>query len=356
MPELKEVFDMVTKQTEPDIDSWREQERLQQRAARNRRVGAVALVAAIVGALVIAALTLPNNDRTKNTGTDPSSADGALTDGPIGAQIVSLDGTVVRDLPEQVILGEQPQLSPDGTTIAYYRSDAVWSIGVDGKGERQLTPKSDDVIGAKDAVSWSPTGDELAYAFNGEIYAMSADGSNKRRLTNSPDGMGSYAPTWAPDGIAIAFWRGTSVFEGDGDAPEDSEIYVVGVGGGEAFRLTHDDHASFQPAWSPDSSQIAYRRTNPDDIVVMNADGTGGHAVTPSALNPWSPAWSPDGTKLAILRCCADHAGFSGRPLLEVAVLDLTTGEIQRLDMFVETENHVPQWITDTTLLVNRQE
>ncbi|HEX6265131.1 MAG TPA: hypothetical protein VF036_07605, partial [Actinomycetota bacterium] len=144
--------------------------------------------------------------------------------------------------------------------------------------------------GAKDAVSWSPTGDELAYAFNGEIYAMSADGSNKRRLTNSPDGMGSFAPTWAPDGIAIAFWRGTSVFEGDGDAPEDSEIYVVGVGAGEAFRLTHDDHASFQPAWSPDSSQIAYRRTNPDDIVVMNADGTGGHAVTPAALNPWSPA------------------------------------------------------------------
>ena len=26
MPELKEVFDMVTKQTEPDIDSWRDQE------------------------------------------------------------------------------------------------------------------------------------------------------------------------------------------------------------------------------------------------------------------------------------------------------------------------------------------
>lgn len=46
----------------------------------------------------------------------------------------------------------------------------------------------------------------------------------------------------------------------------------------------------------------------------------------------------------------------AGRPLLEVAVLDLTTGEIQRLDMYVETENHVPQWITDTTLLVNRQE
>ena len=39
------------------------------------------------------------------------------------------------------------------------------------------------------------------------------------------------------------------------------------------FELTHDDHASFQPAWSPDSSQIAYRRTNPDDIAVMNADG-----------------------------------------------------------------------------------
>jgi hypothetical protein len=47
MPELKEVFGMVTKQTEPDVDSWREQERRQRRTARNRKIGGFAVTAVI---------------------------------------------------------------------------------------------------------------------------------------------------------------------------------------------------------------------------------------------------------------------------------------------------------------------
>ena len=35
MPELKEVFDMVTNQTEPDLDSWGQQDERQRRTARD---------------------------------------------------------------------------------------------------------------------------------------------------------------------------------------------------------------------------------------------------------------------------------------------------------------------------------
>ena len=73
MPELKEVFDMVTKQTEPELDSWREQEQRQGRAARTRKIGALATVAAIVAALTILALTRPGEDAATNVGTDPTS-------------------------------------------------------------------------------------------------------------------------------------------------------------------------------------------------------------------------------------------------------------------------------------------
>ena len=48
MPELKEVFDMTTRQIDPDLDAWREQEHRQRRANRNRKVGAIVVVAAIV--------------------------------------------------------------------------------------------------------------------------------------------------------------------------------------------------------------------------------------------------------------------------------------------------------------------
>jgi hypothetical protein len=47
MPELREVFEMTTKQMEPDVDAWREQEGRQRKSSRNKRIGAFAVAAAI---------------------------------------------------------------------------------------------------------------------------------------------------------------------------------------------------------------------------------------------------------------------------------------------------------------------
>ena len=46
MPDLREVFEMVKQQTEPDKDSWSEQERRIRQSQRKRKYGAIALVAA----------------------------------------------------------------------------------------------------------------------------------------------------------------------------------------------------------------------------------------------------------------------------------------------------------------------
>jgi hypothetical protein len=60
MAELREVFEMTTKQVEPDLDSWRDQERRQGRDRQRRRFGAIAVAAAIgVGALVLVLVTRP---------------------------------------------------------------------------------------------------------------------------------------------------------------------------------------------------------------------------------------------------------------------------------------------------------
>jgi hypothetical protein len=52
MPELREVFEMTTKQMEPDVDAWRHQEVRQRRSARNKRIGAFAVAAVIAAAAV----------------------------------------------------------------------------------------------------------------------------------------------------------------------------------------------------------------------------------------------------------------------------------------------------------------
>jgi hypothetical protein len=67
VPELREVFEMVTKQTEPDLDAWREQERRQRRASRNRRLSALALAAAIGIVAVVVVIRAVD----EGTGTQP---------------------------------------------------------------------------------------------------------------------------------------------------------------------------------------------------------------------------------------------------------------------------------------------
>lgn len=86
MPELREVFEMVTKQTEPDIDAWREQERRQRSANRNRKTGAFALVAAIGLAaivLIVAVRTWQRDEPTpavRPTATPEEVAEAFLED------------------------------------------------------------------------------------------------------------------------------------------------------------------------------------------------------------------------------------------------------------------------------------
>ena len=79
MSELREVFEMVTKQTEPDVDAWREQERRQRRTSRNRKFGALA-VAAVIGLVAVVVVIRAVDD---GTGTQPGGQSTPTTAEPI---------------------------------------------------------------------------------------------------------------------------------------------------------------------------------------------------------------------------------------------------------------------------------
>ncbi len=65
MTELNEVFEMTTKQMEPDQDSWNQQERRQRKTARNRKAGAFAVAAVIILAAIAMILAIrPGKDGT----------------------------------------------------------------------------------------------------------------------------------------------------------------------------------------------------------------------------------------------------------------------------------------------------
>ena len=87
MPELREVFEMTTKQIEPDMDSWREQEKRQRKANRNKKVGAFAVAAAIgVAAVVLILANRPGEDSTTPATVPPTvnPADAAAEEVALG--------------------------------------------------------------------------------------------------------------------------------------------------------------------------------------------------------------------------------------------------------------------------------
>lgn len=90
MSELREVFEMVTRQTEPDLDSWKQQEDRQRRTSRNRRHGALAVAAVIAVAAVVVVIRAvdeptepqPGGPSTgQPTGPIPTVAEGPLEPG-----------------------------------------------------------------------------------------------------------------------------------------------------------------------------------------------------------------------------------------------------------------------------------
>ena len=77
------------------------------------------------------------------------------------------------------------------------------------------------------------------------------DGNNPKRLTKG-DEFESY-PTFSRDGRSIAYvaW----------DDDQAGRIKLVGVGGGEGRIVTPEPGHYVEPAFSPDGSLIAYRKT-----------------------------------------------------------------------------------------------
>jgi TolB protein len=203
----------------------------------------------------------------------------------------------------------QPAWSPDGTRIAFARSEAcrvplgscyaIWTVHADGTDLRRLTSTRVRVRGrlrplSSFAPTWSPDGARIAYVRGVEpsgatiLWVMNAEGTEKRRLaaTSSAD-----HPAWSPDGGRIAFSAGGS-----------QDIYVLDVRDRQVRRLFNTPLlAESLPDWSPDGQRIAYEREDQGgyDVFVMDADGRNRRDVSRHNATDSNPVWSPDGTEIA---------------------------------------------------------
>lgn len=121
---------------------------------------------------------------------------------------------------------------------------------------------------------------------NRDIYIMDSDGNNLVNLTNNP--ADDFNPAWSPDGSQIAF-----VSFRDG---QSGKIYVMNADGSDVHQLTYENGSDW-PDWSHDGIKITY--TDQNDIFVINADGSGQAInLTNSPETDIWPSWSPDGSQI----------------------------------------------------------
>jgi hypothetical protein len=139
-------------------------------------------------------------------------------------------GMVEDDLYRVQWVGD-PQISPDGTRVAFVRTIA----------------------------------DTAENGYRSSIWIVPVEGGEARPLT-SGDHDGS--PRWSPDGQTLAFLR-------PGRDENGPQIWLLSMGGGEATQLTDLDGGAGAPLWSPGPSapQRRSRRAPPRRAPFIPAAG-----------------------------------------------------------------------------------
>jgi TolB protein len=303
----------------------------------NKTVATTALAAAL--ALAALATVVGSARATYPGATNGRLAFGMNIGGNVDVYTVRPGGQDLRRLTTDPGFDACAAYSADGRLIAYCSGKGggpvqVWTMKQNGTDKQQVTHLSGLAI----FPDFSPDGSKLVFSAQPagsptrDIYVIGSDGSGLTRLTSGAGNNGY--PAFSPDGTKIAF---TSNRTGT------SQVYVMNADGSGQTQLTFDPQPKDQvPDWSPDGSKIAYLADTHGiadvgvswgDIWVMNADGSGQHAIT-SGASWYGTAWSPDGSRIATL----------DRPSRTVYTVNATDGSDPRAVHPGPGPQFVPGW------------
>ena len=229
------------------------------------------------------------------------------------------EGTAIADLSHS---------PPTIVDLPLGSSGPVWapddsSLAVDGN-EGDLSIANGDGSGLHDAgrgsfLAWSPDGERFAMLTDNGIEIRSRDGNG---LTTFPVKSGSSASAaWSPDGRMLAVRRADSFGLGSGVARASAEMWLIGLSG----------QGRQQISLGPGCVELP-ERSGPEQTPEMDCRGV----VQPAG--GYYPVWSPDSQRIAF----GLEPGGTGNALVGVAIVDVQTGNVTRLD-----DGGTPAWSPD---------
>jgi Tol biopolymer transport system component len=194
---------------------------------------------------------------------------------------------------QRPVSGASAPVNPEVVFVATSSTPEIGLTNAYGTGTTTI-----DVAAAGGAESpvLAPNGAEVAFISNCDLYTVSTDGSNLTELPKSA-GEGCLAqPAWSPNSEQLAF---------DSTASDGTDLWVANADGSHAVEIAPGGES---PTWAPDGSRIAYIAFGSGGSALSTISPSGGAAtvltsdppgVPPIGFGFASPAWSPDGTTIA---------------------------------------------------------
>ena len=155
-----------------------------------------------------------------------------------------------------------PTWSPDGRQIAFVRRSesatdmGFYIISAFGGVEHRVYPGPLNTRTECNRVDWSPDGKSLLFSqpagdsVHARISLLSLADSTVRPLTTPPAQEIDCEPAFSPDGMNVAFVRGSA-------GGNLGDLFVMGISGGDPKQLTSNNTGG-TPAWAPDGAEILF--------------------------------------------------------------------------------------------------
>jgi dipeptidyl aminopeptidase/acylaminoacyl peptidase len=213
-----------------------------------------------------------------------------------------------------------PSLSPDGKTVAFLskrgqdKSRQVYLLDVTGGEARRVSNIGTESLSS--IYGWSADGERL-------LVAVSVPFAEDKR--DDPDQPESQRPIVAR----------ITPYKLDGYGPvvgKRVHLRSLSLASGELSPLTDGDYDVSGASWSPDGTRLAYARTRPGtqrhllDLWVANADGSDARQITHDLAAVENPRWSPDSQSLAL-----GGSRTPGNSLSYLWVVDAAGGDKPRI-------------------------
>ncbi len=282
-----------------------------------------------------------------------------------------------------------PQISPDGRTIAYVRNGknimtdggtaSIWLVDINGENHRPILTGEHSYSSPR----WSPDGTRLAFRSNESgsnqihcYYLESGLSAKLTSFTSSPS-----AVQWSPDGAHMAFtmqvdapktsivnlpsppkgakWEQRPVYidqlkyRADGRGFTDksySHIFVMPAQGGHARQVSSGEynHGAFD--WTPEGEELIvssnrqedaeYEPANSELYALNLADGR--YTALTDRMGPDNnPVVSPNGQLIAYTGYDEEYQGYQ---MSYLYVLDRRTGESRVVNTTLDRQVNNVQW------------